>query len=108
MLAIAGAGVVPPVSVLAATAISGRGPTPSDPAKVTVTAVPGSGPPAQTTLPAPMPPSAVSAVCTAAAVALNGMEPVVWPPKLSAKPPPVGVPVTDSVCTAAPIAPVTV
>ena len=53
-------------------------------------------------------PSAVSAVCTAAAVALNGMEPVLWPPKLSAKPPPVGVPVTDRVCTAAPTAPVVV
>ena len=108
VLAITGAGVVPPVSVLAATAISGCGPTASDPAKVTVTAVPGSGPPAQATLPASMPPSAVSAVCTAAAVALNGMEPVGWPPNASWKVPPVGVPVTCSVCTAAPAAPVVV
>src|SRR5215472_1863821 len=108
VMATARDGAVPPVRVLAATVISGCGPLASAPANVMVTAVPGSAPPAQTTPPGPMLPSAVSAVCTCAAVALKGIEAVFWPPKLSTKPPPVGVPETESVSTAAPTAPVVV
>ena len=92
--------MAPPVRPFVPIVISGCARNASDPAKVIVTAVPGSEPAAQTTLPAPMPPSAISAVCTAAAVALNPIAALVCPPKLKVNEPPVGPPLTLSVCRA--------
>ena len=97
--AIAGAGVVPPVRLLLATVIAGCAANASLPPNAMITLAAGSGPPLQTTLPAPIPVSAASAACTAAAVALNAMAAVVWPAKVSAKVPPVGAPLTDSAWT---------
>src|ERR1700733_1028368 len=65
------------------------------------TLVPGSGPPVQATLPAPMVANPASAACTCALVALKGIGAVARPPKVKVKDPALGLLLTDKVCTAA-------
>ena len=102
-----GAGVVPPVRPLLPIAMAGCGDRPSLPVNVMVRLA-GSGPPAHVTLPAPILGSAVSAACTAAAVALNAIAAVVWLPKVRVKLPPVGAPESDKVWTSLTSVPVAV
>jgi hypothetical protein len=98
VFAITPVGLEPPVRPVEPVTIVGTGRFASAPWNVIVTAV-GSGPPAVTTLPVPMFGSASSAVCTAAALALNATV-VGRPSNVIGTVPPVGVPVVVSVWTA--------
>src|ERR1700684_1581002 len=71
------AGLPGPIRPVAVPVITGCGPGASWPAKVTTTLAPGSGPPVQTTFPVPTAMRSLSAACTWALVAFQGMAAVV-------------------------------